>query len=215
MTDKVKRARPQKKRAGDFHHGNLREAVIEAALRALEDGDPSAVSLRKIAKTLGVSDPAIYRHFANRDAVLAAAGMRGMQAMMEVMVESAADALDPAEVLRAVGRAYVRFAAGHPGWFRLYFSRAYMDRWGDEGDDMHAAMEAERRLKLALAELVDEARVDDSYRAIWGLAHGLSNLVTERAFRRVDTDDARIATADAAIEIFVDALVAGASSSTS
>jgi AcrR family transcriptional regulator len=204
MTDIVKRSRPQKKKVGAFHHGNLREAVIDAAVRSLEKGEK--VALRKIAHSLRVSDAAIYRHFKNRDAVLAAAGARGMEGMLTAMVDAIGEHGAASDRLKAVGRSYVRFAFDHPAWFRLYFSRAYMDQWGDQSGDMDLAIKAERGLKATLAELVSAEDVDDSYRAIWALSHGLANLVTERAFRRVDTDEQRLATADAAIDVFVRAL---------
>src|SRR5215468_8751049 len=55
-----------------YHHGDLREALVQAALREAEQGGPEAISIKALAKELGVSQPAPYRHFADREALLAA-----------------------------------------------------------------------------------------------------------------------------------------------
>src|SRR5215831_21047095 len=65
-------AGPARKPLNTYHHGDLREALVQAALREVEQGGPEAISIKALAKTLGVSQPAPYRHFADRDALLAA-----------------------------------------------------------------------------------------------------------------------------------------------
>src|SRR6201981_1076574 len=63
---------PARKPRHSYHHGDLREALIQAALNEAEQGGPEAISIKALAKTLGVSQPAPYRHFADREALLVA-----------------------------------------------------------------------------------------------------------------------------------------------
>ena len=198
----VKRKRAQKKRAGQFHHGNLAQAVLDEALRCVEKGEE--ISVRKIARTLRVSDPAIYRHFSNRAVLVAAVGQHGLDAMSRAIHEAGSAHSDPRDALFAVGSAYIRFAQAHPGWFRLYFSRSYMDEHGESPDEAAPSpdsMRATIMMREALAKLVDEDELDDWFRVLWGLAHGLAGLVTERAFRRVEKDEERIEAAEAALRL--------------
>ncbi|MBE7189443.1 TetR/AcrR family transcriptional regulator [Jatrophihabitans endophyticus] len=110
-----------------YHHGNLRESLIEAAADVAAAEGPDAVSLREVARTVGVSHNAAYRHFADRDALMRAVAVRAMTRFGELMARrideadgSAGD--DPVENayarFAASGRAYVEFAAEHRGLFR-------------------------------------------------------------------------------------------------
>jgi AcrR family transcriptional regulator len=112
-----------------YHHGNLRAALVETALEIARESGPDAVALREVARRVGVSHNAAYRHFADREALLGAVGEVGMGLLTEAMHRRLAgvpDRLDPVaraqQRLRAVGRAYVEFALAEPGLFRTAFS---------------------------------------------------------------------------------------------
>ena len=111
-----------------YHHGNLRAALIEAAAELARVHGPGGVVLREVARRTGVSHNAAYRHFADRDALLAAVAEVGMERLGGAMQARLADVscADPtrrsAEQLRAVGRAYVDFALTEPGLFRVAFT---------------------------------------------------------------------------------------------
>jgi AcrR family transcriptional regulator len=112
-----------------YHHGNLRAALVETALGMARESGPDAVALREVARRVGVSHNAAYRHFADREALLGAVGEVGMDLLTEAMHRRLADVragLDPVaraqQRLRAVGRAYVEFALAEPGLFRTAFS---------------------------------------------------------------------------------------------
>ena len=112
-----------------YHHGNLRAALVETALRMARDSGPDAVALREVSRRVGVSHNAAYRHFADREALLGAVGEAGMELLTQAMHRRLAgvpDGLDPVaraqQRLRAVGRAYVEFALAEPGLFRTAFS---------------------------------------------------------------------------------------------
>lgn len=110
-----------------YHHGDLRSALIETGLELTRTGGPNALSLREATRRIGVTARAAYRHFADRDALLAAVAARIQdkmaQAMREQMLDGDGD--DPADCattrLRGVGLGYVGFALDEPGWFQVAF----------------------------------------------------------------------------------------------
>lgn len=224
---KPRAPRAKKKAAGRFHHGALREAVLATSTALLEREGVEALTLRRLAAMHGVSEPALYRHFASKDALLAAVGLRGLERFSEEQVRALTAAPTPAAAVLAGGRAYLRFAVANPGWFRLWFSR----RWTDEIDQgslnaqvfvigqasrqaLRGAIAALLRRPVPPADVFDDA-VDDAFRACWGLCHGLAFLVLDRAFRLVNTDEQRLAYADRALVTFVNALAATSSPSSS
>src|SRR5262245_27883850 len=119
--------KPKKKRA--YHHGDLSRALVDAALLRIEKDGPEAFTLRDAARAAGVTHAAAYRHFADKNALVAAIAVEGSQALTAEM--RAADGEHPAAVerLRAIGRAYVRFALRWPARFRVMFG-ANLSRGG-------------------------------------------------------------------------------------
>lgn len=210
--DPVKRPKIRKKPAGRFHHGDLHDAALAEAFRVVDAQGPDALSVRALAKRLGVSDPAVYRHFADRQALLVEVAQRGMIGLMRAMAASSTTADAPVDALEAAGRAYLEYACAHRGWFRLCFSADLQDAGLSAGPQAAAlgaaAGEAEALLKRHLARVVDASVVDDHYRAYWGLVHGLAGLVIERVFRRVQTDEARVQVALRAMRLHVAAVCA-------
>jgi AcrR family transcriptional regulator len=200
------KSRPRRKRAGDFHHGDLREQLVVAATAMVQARGHEQVTLRALAERVGVTEPAVYRHFAGKDALLAEVGARGLRQMQTALVAPLATHDDPFAAAAAVGRAYVRFAHAHAGWFRLWFSRSRTEGIGHlaPADDDEAA-----RALLALMGRLVEGRAlapMDLFRALWAQWHGLAVLVVERVFQLVQSDDERLAVADVAIDVFIGAL---------
>jgi len=113
-----------------YHHGNLRTALIEAAVALGRQKGPDGVVLREVARQTGVSHNAAYRHFADRDELLHEAARCGLAELAERMRERtrAVHADDPRERarlrLREVGKAYVEFALTEPGLFAVGFAHA-------------------------------------------------------------------------------------------
>jgi AcrR family transcriptional regulator len=106
-----------------YHHGNLRPALIAEALRVLAEGNSAALSLRELARRLGVSHAAPYRHFGDKDALLAAIAEEGFQLLADALDQAATlEPDDPLGQLTATGLAYVRFALDHPHHFGVMFS---------------------------------------------------------------------------------------------
>lgn len=104
-----------------YHHGELRESLLEIAETQLEKDGPAGLSLRKLGRKLGVSPGAPYRHFEDKDGLLAALATRGFQRLRTMMLDAQEGAVGGKERLRRSGAGYLRFASGHPELFRLMF----------------------------------------------------------------------------------------------
>jgi len=156
-----------------YHHGDLRPTLIAAAKAMLDEGGVGAVSLRETARRVGVSPTAIYRHFADKESLLAAAAAEGFRELGAALIAASRDAADP---LPAMAMAYVQFALARRGLFRLMF-----------GPEM-ASRAKYQELKSAADQAFDQLRNgvgagaggkrDPRLAAIaaWALVHGLAQL---------------------------------------
>lgn len=154
-----------------YHHGDLRAALLDAADALLDQGGDGAVSLREAARMAGVSATAAYRHFAEKDALLAALALRGFAAFGVAMGEAIARRDVTPYVAR--GRAYIRFALARPGRFRLMFGPLLAR--SAEHPALHAAsLQAFEALKSDTADKAAALRA-------WGMVHGLAHLLLDRA----------------------------------
>src|SRR4051794_35016050 len=104
-----------------YHHGDLRAALVDATLVLVAENGISRFSVAEAARRSGVSISAPYRHFADRDALLAAAAVRGYEELLERFRSATSDLAAPAERAAAVSAAYVRFAAERRPLFELLF----------------------------------------------------------------------------------------------
>ena len=110
-----------------YHHGDLRAALVETGLTLTRAGGPDALRLREATRRTGVTARAAYRHFADRDALLAAVAARIQDKMANSMrermsVDETDESIDSAMArLRGVGLGYVEFAVNEPGWFQVAF----------------------------------------------------------------------------------------------
>lgn len=104
-----------------YHHGDLREALLATAEAQLENYGPAALSLRKLGRQLGVTPGAPYRHFDDKDDLLAALATGGFRRLRAQMVEAQDADLNGEERLKRAGLGYLQFATSHPELFRLMF----------------------------------------------------------------------------------------------
>ena len=164
-----------------YHHGNLRQALVDAALRLIEAKGPQGFTLTEAAKAAGVTPAAVYRHFEGREDLIAEAARQGYDIFAEVM-EHAYDTGGPSALSRfeATGRAYLAFAAKHPGHYQAMFeSGISMQRTPDLA---HAAERARGVLERAAAELSrhipeDRRPPPAMFSAhVWALSHGVVEL---------------------------------------
>lgn len=170
-----------------YHHGDLRAAVIGEGLRLLETGAAETLSLREVARNVGVSAPAVYRHFPDKAAFLKALAAEGLAQL--AATQAAASAGRGAAGFAESGRAYVRFALANPGLFRLVFST----NAGPPPDLAHdpegsAGWQLHRHVTAAIGGGAGEAAVRIlAYRA-WSLVHGLAMLVLDGQIDRAEAE---------------------------
>lgn len=105
-----------------YHHGDLREALLDAVLAEVQAGGVDGVKVSALARRCGVSSAAPFKHFGSRLDILVAAAERAADQQLEAMGRAAAAVSDPGETQRAAGVAYVRWAVENPGAFRLLAS---------------------------------------------------------------------------------------------
>jgi AcrR family transcriptional regulator len=180
---------------------DLREALVAGATAILDQEGEAGLNLRRLAAGIGVTQPALYRHFDSKDALLDEIVLRGIVALARRARDAEREAEDAYDVLARYGGGYVRHAAVNPGWFRLFFGRGLADRSARGGEATRTLDELRDRLLRALACIVppNDAAFGHTFRAYWGLLHGLASLVADRVFQLVKDDEARIRAAEAAV----------------
>ena len=163
------------KRAAPYHHGDLRRALLEAALELLETNEFSTIGLREAARAAKVSPAAPYRHFRNREALLAAVAAHGFERLAAAL--SGVPDAPQRERLPAMGRAYLDFALAHRNLSRLMFSSE--NSKDDDHPDLRAASrQAMDALQSAMrSEGVEGAR--EAAVGAWALVHGLAVLLVD------------------------------------
>lgn len=114
---------PSSAQRDSYHHGDLRQSLIDAAIALIQEGEISQVSLREVARRVGVSHNAPYRHFADKEALLSAVAEQGFQGL-RAATEQALTGMPPnaGPRLSAIGQAYVQFALQNPAHYRVMFS---------------------------------------------------------------------------------------------
>src|SRR5215469_6769180 len=104
-----------------YHHGDLRNGLLEAARSILEEQSLSALTLRAVARRAGVSHAAPYRHFPNHEALLVELSVEGFQELRRFIVEASKVTGSESDRIAAIGAAYMRFVAKRPAVARLMF----------------------------------------------------------------------------------------------
>jgi AcrR family transcriptional regulator len=208
-------------RAG-YHHGDLPNALADAATDLARGGGPEAVVLREAARRVGVSAAAAYRHFVGHGELLQAVKQRAIEALADAMADGLAGGeplADPAaEALRRfrnLGLAYVGFARADPGLFHTAFCRP------DSGPATAAAVPGEVTARIAatrpyqilsqsLDELVAAGLLGEEQRtvapiAFWAAVHGLATLLVDGPLAALpEAEQARAA--ERTLDILIDGI---------
>jgi AcrR family transcriptional regulator len=155
-----------------YHHGELRTALVRAAMELLEESGETALSLRAVARRAGVSPAAPYRHYADREALVSAVAAVGYRELAEQLA-AAHPAPSTPDQLASVAIAYVQFALERPALFRIMFGEP-CDR---DNDERVAATAAVSRYVRAIVERTfPHADAEALATAVWALVHGLAFL---------------------------------------
>jgi AcrR family transcriptional regulator len=169
-----------------YHHGDLRNALIERALAALRTVGPESLSVRALAGEIGVSPSAAYRHFADREALLAELARIGFERLRESMAGAAAAAARraPRTAVRAMGSAYVRFAVAEPELYRLMFGAQRVDK-SKYPELRAAAAQTYDTLRTAVMRMTPQAPKGSQELGrltlrCWAMVHGLASLRIDR-----------------------------------
>jgi len=172
------RRKPRK----SYHHGNLRRALLDEALATIRDRGVEGLTLREIGARLGVSRTALYRHFADKSALLTAVATEGFRLLREDLVSSWERGKGPAEQ-QAMGVAYIRFALRNPSHYRVMFSH-FVDPALQHPELATEAAAAFQALVDSIVELQRQQflRPDDPVlmaRHVWAVVHGVAMLAID------------------------------------
>jgi AcrR family transcriptional regulator len=154
-----------------YHHGDLRNGLLEAARTILEEESLAALTLRAVARKAGVSHAAPYRHFPNHEALLVELSIEGFDELREALVEAAKAQGSESDKIATIGAAYMRFVAHRPALARLMFGGQLPNR------DQFPAL----GLKAdSIGQEIGNALHDSALGlAVWSAVHGLAMLVLE------------------------------------
>jgi AcrR family transcriptional regulator len=171
-----------------YRHGNLREALIDAAVQLVEEGGPDNVSVREVAKRAGVSPGAPFRHFASKTALMTAVAEQAMTRFrLEITnaVENVA-ADDPIERFAAVGTAYLRWAIQNPTHFHIISTRSLIDwdsseRLRDDNEAIRSLME-QAMLEAQRRNMLRSTDIAETQIAARALVYGLARMCIDGHF---------------------------------
>jgi AcrR family transcriptional regulator len=168
-----------------YHHGDLRQALINGAIAIIAERDVDSVSLREVARQAGVSHTAPYRHFSDKENLLAAVGEEGFNGLTQALTRAIAphQALPTIE-LTACGIAYVEYALAHPSHYRVMFGA----HRGEKGrfPQLDSASKASFAI---LVDILNEGQIAGVFCSgmpqqlawvVWSLMHGLVMLLIDR-----------------------------------
>ena len=170
-----------------YHHGDLRRALVKAAVALLREKDVASLSLREVARRAGVTGGAPYHHFRDKNALLAAVALEGYRALhaevARALIRAGEHALDR---LRALGETYVRFGVGHPSHYRVMFLPDLADPENDP--ELYAAAGVSFEQLVHLLEQASPTRlsadqVHELALVAWSSLHGLVSMWNEGPLR--------------------------------
>jgi len=162
-----------------YHHGNLREALLKAAIRLIAEVGPATFTLREVARRAGVSHNAPYRHFRDKDDLLAAVAAQGFWELTQAMLDAAARQSDTVQRLKRSGLAYVTFALRRPEHFAVMFDAPISKP--KYVDSARATKQAFQTLVNLVKSCQDQGRLPSGEPLqlallAWSLVHGIAKL---------------------------------------
>lgn len=170
-----------------YHHGDLRRALVDAAVELAQEATPEEVTLREVARRVGVNHRAAYRHFEDKAALLAAVAEEGYRTLLARLEEVLAEEPGTLERLNQLAVAYTAFALDNPARYRIMFGR----RLNEDGRFPVLEELVERAYELLKAEfvrgqqegLVAPGSSRELVFAFWSFLHGFSSLAIVRRLK--------------------------------
>jgi AcrR family transcriptional regulator len=188
--------KPARKRTDRYHHGSLRQALIRATVRTIEREGVDAVTLRSVGASLGVSRSALYRHFADKDDLLASVAAQGFETLQDSLTGAWTGAGGGLGGFRAMGQAYVDFALTHPAHYRVMFTAPLA------APPEHEVRERGRLAFVVLADAIAQLQHDGHTKGrdatatavfVWSTVHGLAELLIAGRLGSSDERQAMVA----------------------
>ena len=172
-----------KKPAKPYHHGDLRRALLDEALRTIQTGGVEQLTLRTVGERLGVSRSALYRHFADKQSLLATVGKEGFRELRQTIADAWEQNGRGHAGFDAMGKAYVRFAVENPSHYRVMFGGFIESARKDD----HFVAEAKAAFQVLVDALVEQQNAGDirrdepvlMARFVWALVHGAAMLIID------------------------------------
>ncbi len=174
-----------------YHHGNLKETLMNNCLKMIEEKGVSGFTLREVARISGVSPAAPYHHFRNKTELLTAVSVMGFGMLDEAQRKASQQFDNPGDKLRSLGRSYVMFAVNHKVYFHVMFRANREPLWENE-QVINAAKQALGHLENTIRELYPESEEgnDNHFKAAvltcWSMVHGLASLWVDGPLRATE-----------------------------
>ncbi len=168
----AKRTDQRSRKSRHYHHGDLRRDLLRIAREQIARSGASTVSLSSLARLAGVSQPAPYRHFADRDALLESVAEEGFQEFDKVLAEAAAGRTSQ-EALQAMALAYLKYGEANVELYRLMFASRLVPEARPGSPLARAADKALDRLRRAMSEISPPETVERDAVLAWAQLHGL------------------------------------------
>lgn len=165
-----------------YHHGDLRRALVDAAVERIAQEGVDALSLRAVARDVGVTHAAPYRHFESKAALLAAIAEEGREELNKRAWAAGEGIPDREEQILKMGGAYVRFAVEKPGHFKVLYGPYRLSPHLDPSTDPVGDPAIQKMVELWLP-VVGEAAARDTALGCWSLLHGIATLMVDGRLR--------------------------------
>jgi len=176
------------KRGVGQHHGDLRAALLDAALGEVADGKAETLSLRGVARRAGVSPAAPYHHFADKDALLAAVASDGFTQLNALHAGLREEHTEAERLLSEMVETYMRFATAHPAHYVIMFRASPGEQTDESGELQEQAMRSFMGLCMAMAGVnpsLDEGELRSRAALAWSMAHGAVQMYINDLLRNI------------------------------
>jgi AcrR family transcriptional regulator len=184
---------PASKKPETYHHGNLKNALLEAARALANEVGVDNFTLREVARRAGVSSAAPYHHFADKNDLVRGLAIQAFEALTIHIKAAAQSQTSAPKQLEQIGLAYVDFALSHPNEFRFMFRRELCAPLGQPDPLQEVGRASQMVLENAIAEGLSSKQLEGQASTmalmLWSVVHGLANILLETPFGKNTTSE--------------------------